>query len=255
MVIRITPRLISMAVATALLVHSANAEGPAQRHFSMVPFVGCRSDGQVGPLSAPSGKSKRVQISHALAHQLAYYKAKSGFAVLAPRGWYCFGTYGSGGDTLFLSSQSIGSATLSSTGFKGFDGPAVQITRVYGDTSGRFGVAKMIARLFPNHEEFLARINAENLVPTGSFPSGPYPADEMTYKTRDIVEYQTPPQKDGLGTDSKLQRNGRPIRGVVLLMGQAPDLVHLSVRLTPELDSLASVIIKQVEHDAVAGAR
>ena len=46
---------------------------PPAHHASTVPFVGCRSDGQVGPLDAPTGRSKTVPITHNLAQHLAYY--------------------------------------------------------------------------------------------------------------------------------------------------------------------------------------
>jgi hypothetical protein len=71
-----------------------------QVHRSELPFVGCKSDGQSGPLRAPKGKSKVLPIGKETAQRLAYYKAEQGFSVLAPRGWYCFETYGSGGAAL-----------------------------------------------------------------------------------------------------------------------------------------------------------
>jgi hypothetical protein len=43
---------------------------------SVVPFVGCKSDGQVGSLEAPKGKSKVLSIGKEKARRLAYYKAK-----------------------------------------------------------------------------------------------------------------------------------------------------------------------------------
>jgi hypothetical protein len=72
-----------------------------------LPFGGCNSDGQVGPLSAPARKTMRVLATPAEAGKLAYYKAAKGIGVLAPRGWHCFGTYGSGGDTLFVAPDPI----------------------------------------------------------------------------------------------------------------------------------------------------
>ena len=69
-----------------------------------VPFKGCASDGQMGPEEAPKGKSVSRPITAKAASQLAYYKSENGDAgVLGPRGWYCFGTYGSGGDALYIS--------------------------------------------------------------------------------------------------------------------------------------------------------
>ena len=39
------------------------------------------------------------------------------------------------------------------------------------------------------------------------------------YRTKDLVEYQTPPQTEGLGTRSRLLKNTDPIRGVAMLVG------------------------------------
>src|SRR5512142_3026155 len=66
-----------------------------------VPFEGCKSDGQVGPLDAPSGGTVAVLATRDEAAKLSYYKAENGIGVLAPRDWHCFGTYGSGGDQLY----------------------------------------------------------------------------------------------------------------------------------------------------------
>src|SRR5262245_60398919 len=68
-----------------------------------VPFVGCRSDGQVGPLEAPTGKSPSMTLAPETARRLAYYKSEYSFGVLAPRGWHCLDLYGSSGDTLYVS--------------------------------------------------------------------------------------------------------------------------------------------------------
>lgn len=124
-----------------------------------VLFVGCASDGQVGPLEAPSAKSKVMAISAGAAERLAYYKAEYGVGVLAPRGWHCFGTYGSNGATLYVSPDPINAADLLSTSWKGFAGPAIQISVAEGGTSGRFEVAKTIARVFPKHKAFVCASN------------------------------------------------------------------------------------------------
>jgi len=66
-----------------------------------------------------------------------------------------------------------------------------------------------------------------------------------------VVEYKTPAQTDGLGTyNSTLKKNNNAIDGAAILVGPTPDLLLLSVRLPPELNGLASVIIRQIERDA-----
>ena len=88
-----------------------------------VPYVGCKSDGQVGPLEVPKGAPKQVQVTKEVAAKLAYYKAGFGGGVLAPRWWHCFGVYGSGGSALFVSGQPIDCTKWFSSADKGFAGP------------------------------------------------------------------------------------------------------------------------------------
>jgi hypothetical protein len=218
-------------------------------HPSQVPFVGCKSDGQVGPLTAPVGKFKSVAIAPQLAQRLAYYQAQYGIGVLAPRGWYCFGTYGSSGQNLFVAPAPIASAELLSASWKGFTGPAIQLSGAIGDTSGRFEVAEVIARVFPAHKAFLQNVIAEGIEPAGSFPSSPYPDDQLTYKSSELVEYVTPANQEGLGTRSRLVKNDSPILGVAVLTGEELSLTQLSARLSPGMAGLKSAIVEQVELD------
>lgn len=215
-----------------------------------VPFIGCKADGQVGPEEAPNGETKIVSIEPKLADRLAYYKSQRGFGVLAPRGWYCFGTYGSNGDGLFVSPQAIDIAQLFSTTWKGFTGPVIQISQSYGDTPGRFAVASAIARVFPAYKEFVSKVIKEGIEPADSFPFGPYPKDKLIRKGEKVVEYETPAQTDGFGTDSRLLKNADPIRGVAILIGETPDLLRLSVRVPPNLADLTPTIIQQLERDS-----
>jgi len=202
-----------------------------QKVSSVVPFVGCKSDGQVGPREAPKGASKILPIATERAQRLAYYKVEDGPGVLAPRGWYCFGTYGSNGSNLYVSPQPLDAKTLFSSSWKGFTGPVIQMTVESGGTSGRFSVARTIARVFPAHRAFVRKVIAEEIEPASDFPFGPYTDDKLTYKNRETVEYGTPANKDGLGTQSRLQKNADPIRGIAILVGKDPDLIFLAIRV------------------------
>lgn len=243
----------SLAIST-LFVFSicTQLHSPAQSKppVPTVPFIGCKSDGQVGPLDAPMGQAKAVRIAPDLAAHLAYYRAENGPGVIAPRGWHCFGAYGSNGSSLFVSPQPITSELVFSDNWKGFDGPVVQLSVSLGDTSGRFEVAKIIARVFPVYKSFASRVIAENLEHSSSFPFGPYPKDHLSYKSNRVVEYETPPNAEGLGTNSRLQKNSNPITGVAILEGADTNLIHLSTRLPPDLASTPAAIIQQVERDA-----
>src|ERR1700729_1277487 len=83
--------------ATAVVAQANPPSAPAPSAVVTVPFVGCASDGQMGPQKAPNGKNLAVAIPAAMANRLAYYKGENSSGVLAPRGWNCFSTYGSNG--------------------------------------------------------------------------------------------------------------------------------------------------------------
>lgn len=218
-----------------------------------IPFVGCRSGGQLGPEDAPAGKDMELSVPAWEAQRLAYYRAERGVGVLGPRGWYCFGTYGSNGEELYVSPSPINPDDLLSTRWKGFHGPAIEISYNYGGTSGRFAVANVIARVFPARRAFVRKVVADERkvgMPGTTFPDGPYKRDMLKYRSRDIVEYQTPPNADGLGTHSWLRKNGYEIRGVAILTGSEPDLIQLSARLPSDTKDLTPFIIEQTEREA-----
>lgn len=216
----------------------------------LVPFVGCASDGQVGPTQPPEGQSIPVRIAAEAAPKLAYYKSAQGIGVLAPRQWHCFGIYGSGSATLFVSPQPINAVNLLSGGFRGLSGPAVAVRHGYGGTSGRFLVAQIIARAFPKHQKFVAAVIASFDMPPDSFPSGPYPDDRLTYQSDSALEYRTSSQADGLGTHSGLMKDNDPIEGAAILSGHSPDLLLLAVRLPSDLVNLKTPIIQQFAGEA-----
>ncbi len=248
--------MLGRGVSAAVLVVSAGsliAQQPQRTTASpertpvSVPFVGCGSDGQTGPQPAPSGKAPSLPIGTEQARLLAYY-GSVGLGVLAPRGWYCFGTYGSGGEHVYLSPQPIDATTVFSDNF-GFSGPAIQLDYRYGGTSGRFAVAEIIALVFPAYKGFAIDVMKE-LTPPDTFSFGPYPNDALTYKGKTIVEYRTPAETEGLGTLSSLKKNDSPIEGMAILVERTPDVMQLAVRLPPDLKGLSATIINQVEREA-----
>ncbi|MGA9058295.1 MAG: SUMF1/EgtB/PvdO family nonheme iron enzyme [Terriglobia bacterium] len=218
-----------------------------------VPFVGCNADGQVGPVAAPKGDEKVVQMDASTAQRLAYYKAGFGPGVLAPRGWYCFGRYGSSGSGLFVTPQPIKRDDLLSRTGGGFTGPAIQVSLMTGGTSGRFTVARFIARLFPAQKAFVESVIKEGLEPASDFPFGPYPKDKLTIRSDEVVEYQTPPNSEGLGTMMGLPKNDNPIDGVAILFsGDGLNVLHLAARLPSDIHDLTSEIVKQWERNSRA---
>lgn len=224
------------ALAALLAAPAAAAE--------TVPFVGCASDGQQGPVAAPKGKALALDLAPALAARLAWYKAAYIAGALAPRGWKCFSVYGSNGASLAIAPSGV----LDNS--QPIDGPAVTLSDFVGGTSGRFAVAKIAARLFAKEEQrFIADVIAEGIEPKANFPFGPYPADTLTTKTPRLVEFATPGGKDGLGTSDRLRKSALPIAGVAKLIGEAsePDALLLAVRLPAGEADLAAAIVQAAE--------
>ena len=242
-------RLLSRSACGTILALGIPSSGLGQENAAAifsVPFVGCRSDGQVGPVEVPKATSIELRVSSNEAQHLAYYK--SGVldtGVLAPRGWHCFAVYGSGGASLLVIPQPVES--IWSAEWDHVAGPAIEVNVDDGDTSGRYTVAEIIGRVFPAFRDYAKRV-LEDI--DGTLPSGPYSADVLSYRSKTVVEYKTPAEKDGLGTRLRLQRSPRPIEGVAVLFGQPPSLLQLAMRLPNDSEGLASAIIAQFERDA-----
>lgn len=225
------------------------AQHPNHQPFERnhVTGVGCPADGQQGPVDAPKVPLMEVLASTRDAQGLAYYKAEYGEGVLAPRGWHCFATYGSSGSTLYVAPEALRRDDFFRDHRSGFHGPAVELSTSSGGTSGRFTVAKKMARLFPEYRWFVQRVIAEGIEPAKDFPVGPFPDETLTYRDRRTVEYITPAYTHGTGTDSSLMPTASPIEGVVMLHGEGLDAIQLSVSLPAQSRDLARIIIRQTE--------
>ena len=206
---------------------------PAQR-MAPVPFVGCKADTMVGPADAPSEPENPPLAAADVAPKLAYYQSAVMSGVLAPRGWQCSATMGSSGSTLLI---------------EGPSGAAVRLIFRDGETSGRYDVASVIARVFPAFADFAKSAGEDGIGPKLVF--APYPADNLTYKNKSVVEFRTPANREGLGTDTGLTRNGLSIEGVAIFLSPPPGLFLLAVRLPPDLARLAPAIVEQVERDTL----
>ena len=221
------------------LLALAWAAGAAAAEPTQVPFVGCPSDGQLGPQPAPR-RSAVPRVPPAAAAQLAYY-ASAGLGVFAPRGWHCFGLYGSNGAILIVTAEAHSARDLLDEPSP-LRGPAVQITYSEGGTSGRFEVASVIARAFPAHMDFARGVAAEGI--GDPLPNGPYRTDRMVRLRPTAVGYTTPAGREGLGTDSRLAPNERPIDGLAILDPEGDmNLIKLDVRLPAAQAGLATAIL------------
>ncbi len=235
--------LFSLAAASVL----ANAQ-------ISIPYVGCAGDGQTGPYAAAKGNPKPVNLPPEMADQLAWYEYSGDaghFGTLGPRGWNCFATIGSNGWSLYVAPEPLDSAKLiEHKNWKGFVGPAIQLSDSDGGTSGRFEVARVVARVFPAHRDYARTIIKEGFGPASDYPFGPFPTDRLTYKSKELVEFITPARQSGLGTMSWLLPSDRPIGGFAQLsIGPNIDteLLQLRVRLPSSLSPLGAPIILQAE--------
>lgn len=85
-------------LATGLAQSKPSSE--PRKQAASVAIVGCEAESQMGPLKAHDGKTVSALISADFATRLAYYKSEQGLGILVPRGWHCFGVYGSSGYAL-----------------------------------------------------------------------------------------------------------------------------------------------------------
>jgi hypothetical protein len=223
----------------------ATSQAPPRTHAATserVPFVACESDGQVGPRSGPKDSGQAPTVPKSVAHDLAYY-ASTDLGVLAPRGWNCFGLYGSSGSTLIVTPEPHSADDLLS-GSAMLTGPAVTFSLSIHDTSGRFEVAQVAARLFPTKKEFVEQVIHEGVEPESDFPFGPYPNDILKHRSDIKVEFETPANTDGMGTRGRLmKKNAEPISGVAIMTGEG-DLLQLNVRTPPALRNLIPTILE-----------
>jgi hypothetical protein len=217
--------------APALVPPPRSSLGASERPVVVaVPLVGCGADGQLGPVAAPPDSARLVQLPPAMAERLAFYKAEYAPLTLAPRGWRCAGTYGSDGSVIVVVPTQNTSQTLI--------GPAVLAAASLGATSGREVVAELRARSLPGH------LSTQNEGATGSV--APYPEDRLVHRSSRVVEFTTPANTIGLGTErSGFQPDALPVHGVVIFDG--PELeenaLFLAIRLPFELQQITPIIV------------
>jgi hypothetical protein len=228
----------NIGVYLSMFLLSVGFGYPALAQTAPVPSVRCVSDGQMGPTLAPM-TSQSLWIPVASASRLAWYVSDR-LAVLAPRGWKCVGLYGSNGSTLMVVPDDP--RGLVSGRDSHINGQGIQLSKWYGDTSGRFEAARIAARLFPNRQAFVDAVANEGIVPKEEFRNVPFPDDRIQRLGADQVSFETPANKDGLGTMSRLMKSRDPIEGMVKMNG-SNDATLLVVRLKSTQRDLAPTIL------------
>lgn len=249
-------RLARLAIVPWLLFHflfqaeislgGQNTADSGKAGKMFVPFVGCKADGQAGPVDAPQIPKHRVELDVKVAQRLGMYEAEVGPSVVGPSGWSCLALYGSGGATLYVTPEPLDD--VFTTKWAGILGPGIAASSIEGGTSGRFTVAQVVARVFPNEKSFALGVIKGYDLPAKDYPFGPFPSDRLKYLNDHTVEYETSPRSEGLGTlVGRFLPNENVIRGVTILEKPGFDLRHLTVRLPQSLNDLTTIVIQQFE--------
>ena len=240
-----------MRAASVILAALAACLAPAAHRsvaadLQPVPFVGCASDGQMGPQPAPRRASATPSVPRAYAGRLAYYQSQE-IGVLAPRGWRCFGLYGSNGSSIIVTPERHSRELVD--GRPIIKGPAVELYATSSETSGRFEVARVASRFFPAAKAFVQAVAAEGLEDVSPTPLTK--ADRITARTAKRVDFVTAAGQQGLGTQSRLAPSPEPVRGAYVIDDEGLHTVR--ARLTPADADLALIIIGEVAKRARPG--
>jgi hypothetical protein len=217
--------------------------GPALKPPA-VPLVACSPEEPKVKATHPTDQSIHVPLDQQAEALLSYYKAADVPGVYAPKGWHCTVWNGFNGRILLVTPQHIAPPYFP---LPGITGAAVMIQSTQGESSGRFHVAIVAAELFPVvGREFIKSVRQEHLISDSSFDAEHYPDDQLQYLSDRFVQYTTPPNRSGLGTEGILDMSDLPVRGLTILNPQteAISLTEVRVRLPTELNLVADSILR-----------
>jgi hypothetical protein len=183
-------------------------------------------------------------VQKELAERLTYYQAVGSAGVFAPKDWSCRAWSGSSGSTLLVTPKRIEPPYFP---LPTITGPAVVIQSSDTTSSGRFHAAIVAAQLFPLlGQELIARVRQEHLISDSSFELERYPDDQFSYLSDRLVEYSTPANRAGLGTEGLLETANLPVRGLTVLNPESETnaLTEVRVRLPASLNAEAEAIVR-----------
>lgn len=188
-----------------------------------VPFVRCPSDGQMGPQPGSKGEAQTIHISFKLPGPIAYYDG-----VYAPAGWHCFELIGSSGNTVIVSAKPIPKWVPGKEFW--IDAPAIQMSSMSGETSGRFGVATYGHMLFPDlTKDFVKAVEDEGIESKDDIELAKYPTDTFTSLNKTLVHFETPANTKGIGTAGDVAASKAPIIGLVSLGLEGSEVTGISI--------------------------
>jgi hypothetical protein len=189
-------------------------------------------------------ESMPAPVKEPLTRQLAYFQAENSPGVYAPRNWSCRAWFGSSGSTLLVTPRRIEPPYFP---LPSIPGPAITIQTWDSASPGRFHIALVAAQLFPLlGDEIITRVRQEHLISEASFDRESRPDDQISYPTDRLVQYSTPAQRTGLGTDGLLQMSTLPIRGLAALNPQSEvnALTEVRVRLPADQQAVQEAIMQ-----------
>lgn len=189
-------------------------------------------------------ESLPAPLESRLAEQLVYYQAEGSLGIYASKGWSCRAWYGSSGSTLLVTPKPIEPPYFP---LPTVTGPAVMIQSWDTGSSGRFHIAIVASQLFPLlGQEIVTQVRQEHLISDSSFNAAPYPDDQVSYLTDRLIDYTTPANRAGLGTDSLLDTSHLPVRGLTVFNPETEvnALTEIRVRLPAALNDLQDAIVR-----------
>jgi hypothetical protein len=244
------PRHAGMPMAASHVATAWAGTAASER----VLFVPCETTdlGGGGDEEAPKDSGNTPVLPRPVAHELAYY-ASAELGVLAPRGWHCHGYTRAEGSSLVVTPE-----PLSADNDRNPNGPGVVLLSPNGwNGLGVSLVVDVAVRVFPAKKKFLQRLMAHWDMDKSFHTFGPYPDDILTRRSDTDVEYETPANKDGMGTlFGWLEKNADPIRGLAIMMDmrddknkKVPKLVLLEVRTPPDMHHLVQTIMENMRQN------
>jgi hypothetical protein len=225
-------------------VAAAKTAGAQQPVPVPVPLVECPTNDQPGRSGPRVGVSMPAPVDGRMAEQIAYYRSLRSPGVYAPRGWQCHGWDGSNGTILVVTPRRLEPPFFP---LPVITGPAVMIQSSDAGSSGRFHVAVVAAQLFALiADEFIATIRQERVISDASLQAAPDPDDQIQYISDRLVQFTTPANRNGLGTDGLFEMSEWPVRGLTILNleNDVNSLTEVRVRLPPALNAAASAIVQ-----------
>jgi hypothetical protein len=240
------PNLVRLAAVILSLSSWSLAALPAVASGA-IPFIGCPNI--LG--EKPTGKPITLDLPENLTSQLALYVGAY-MEVLAPRGWTCSANYGNVNGSLWVYPPSSNPAT----------GPVVaEWYVVTGFGGGRENGPIYGGRYFPKiySDKFVNNALQEENATFGTkltkeqFLAPKYADDKIIYLSNSALEYWTPPDRAGLGSDvvnaatlTPRTISTLPTAGFLKMAPANSDgvMVQMAARVPAELARLQPSILK-----------